>query len=666
MRRFISIFSLCVLALLSVSASEAPFPLDPTIELPPTPHIFGSQSSDDYDERTLSPVADAFVASKYPYDWKEFGKEEFVAVGKHDVLGELTTYLTYTWSLPKNLLYVTEATLVFGAGGGNDEPLAVTIKRTKSFDEEYINGNSKPRVISEAGSGEIGELGYWYGFDVTETVQQAIKYSWTGSISFGVYTATPDDKIYKLSSSREFDPAFAPQLYVQHLVDNTPPQVWFEEPVPEWMSVYKDELKINGIDSPDPDQRVTFEVQQRIEGQEWEHLYRGSSQKVRLTKTGAISFRIRGEDTFGNISDWVFGGTAKVYLYDFTGMVTNHRRTAIPNVDPELEPDPWWVQFNSGEGTFTARLRDNVRTGEPKLDEYGNWGPHRNSNFPIRPPSTYVALYSLPPKDNLLGDIGKAEDPTQWEALYPDHWIELVESNRYSHAGDALRFVVHEIQAPSAVFCAFGEYHLENLNQPTFSFHYQPGFGSFQTNGIWQSINGELYNLGTIRSNWADVNSWKHAWFDLSPVRQIHGRPCVEQERLQGSWGDIIIDSISLGSTRSDFGLVISPPAQLPPPGEPYPVDLIVTNHSPYPATGMLHLTVEGEAEPQSWLLPELAPGETTTRSVILVSPAEEDTLRIHATVGKPEIDDTPWRNTAEWMAIRDAIALYQPFVLGW
>jgi len=79
----------------------------------------------------------------------------------------------------------------------------------------------------------------------------------------------------------------------------------------------------------------------------------------------------------------------------------------------------------------------------------------------------------------------------------------------------------------------------------------------------------------------------------------------------------------------------------------------------------MLHLTVEGEAEPQSWLLPELAPGETTTRSVILVSPAEGDALRMHVTVGKAEVDDTPWRNSAEWAPMRDAIPLFLPFTLG-
>jgi hypothetical protein len=137
--------------------------------------------------------------------------------------------------------------------------------------------------------------------------------------------------------------------------------------------------------------------------------------------------------------------------------------------------------------------------------------------------------------------------------------------------------------------------------------------------------------------------------------------------KREWSWNassTLYIDSVSIGSTRSDFGLVISPPAHLPPPGEPYPIDLIVTNHSPYPATGILHLTIDGEPESRSWLLPELAPDEIFTRSVLLVSPAEDDTLWMRATVGKPEIDDTPLRNTAQWEAFHNATLIYQPLVV--
>ena len=76
-------------------------------------------------------------------------------------------------------------------------------------------------------------------------------------------------------------------------------------------------------------------------------------------------------------------------------------------------------------------------------------------------------------------------------------------------------------------------------------------------------------------------------------------------------------------------------------------------------------VTIEGEAEPQSWILPVLDPGGVYSETVTLTTPDAGETLRLEAVVGKPEIDDTPERNTQTLTLFPDGIPLYLPFVAG-
>ncbi len=645
---------MCVLALLSVSADGAPFPLDPTIDLPQKLQFYEHQyakpqSSNAYDERVISPVADAFVASKYPFSWEEFGQEEIVAVGRHEVLEELATFLTYTWSLPENFMYVSESTLLFGSGGGDEEAIEVDIKRTKSFDERAINNHTRPQVIANATSGEIGELGYWYVFDVSDVVYDAVEdRHWPGSISFGIYAVDPEFPVHKLSASREFDPALAPQLFVQHLVDYEAPILAFD--AQEWMKWGVDQIILRIQDGPDPEYKITrtyTDVEREITTDQWTGVTRLNGMgdltaelDVKATEDGFTRYRAKSHDHFGNSADYVYTEPIRIYTTDLTGWITDHRHHKLPVTDPAIEPEPWYIDYDDEEKSFSARLRNLSETIDPLVAGYGSWGATSVYDLDQNREEIYAPL---PPVDNVMTEAGAADNLRNWE-LIGDGKLTVLQSN--SVHGNSMRFVPDDENV--SYICPKNIYSIESLNQPTLGLFYWTGYNTSSAQWlVWQHEDGSFERIHELMN----TGYWTYTWTDYGTVRQHPGRPCFEYLPGNISYNQFFFDSISLGSTRSDFGLIISPPAQLPPPGEPYPIDLIVTNHSPYPATGMLYLTVEGESEPQSWLLPEIAPDETITRSVTLVSPAEEDTLWVRSTVGKAEIDDTPWRNIAEWMA---------------
>ncbi len=661
----------CLLLLIFVVgpvSAAPPLPFDPTLDFSLPRDLINAQGPDSPTTVvTANLYQDTFISGRSRGE--NFGHEEVLLVGSQSSLGEVITLLDYTWTIPDNYIGVTEATLFFGVGDGSSNTMPIEIMWAPQFSQGSATWNNIiDNLRPGPDSGSLGEVGYWAAIDVTETIRQIFD---ERRVQLAIRSQQLGYNFYKVTLSREGEPDFAPQLLINLYVDDVPPEVWFEE-VPEWAiqpGQKKDYVYVGGVDSPDETNPVQFGAQFRADDGEWENLGNFQDNPPRFLIRGfsgqTVEMRLLGTDPFGNASDWVYSDPIKMYKLDQIGQITDHRGSALAGVHPRIQPEPWWTNLQPEATTYTARLADIAGLrAKPELAGYGSW---RNARIA---PLESVTI-PVPPIDNIMGEMAATDKVHYWVPDDPKDTIVL--SPDYGHSDGSLLFEPEQEGRPPARYCVQEWFDLSGLNQPTLGIYIHNGRYDGDVWLVWKGLDGSTRQVGSLRYDppgyvypQDTLHYWEYGWADLTRVRTQMGRPCLEMKR-EWSWNassTLYIDSVSIGSTRSDFGLVISPPAHLPPPGEPYPIDLIVTNHSPYPATGILHLTIDGEPESRSWLLPELAPDEIFTRSVLLVSPAEDDTLWMRATVGKPEIDDTPLRNTAQWEAFHNATLIYQPLVV--
>ena len=615
----------------------------------------------------LAPMQDAFVANGAgEIRDRNFGGEQVLFVGSLDSdVSELRTLVGYSWPRPEKLLDVQEAVLFFGVGDGAEGPMNVRAHLFWSpFQENRATWNNSAwrgsgRRFAE---GSLGEPGYWYGIDVTTPVKDLVENDWnySGYIGFNLRSMELGYRFYKATLSREYDPELAPQLVMRYRIDNIAPEVWFEG-VGEWGATWGGHFFVRGRDAPDPSQPVYLKLEIRYDQGPWTPMsIFGNRVNYPNAPGKVIQMRLRGTDRLGNQSDWVYSPTVKLYSYDLEGRIQDHRERVLPAADPNFSPEPWWVKLHDDPPHFAARLKiPEGLTASPSLPGYGAW-----QNEPLYRYHSPITI-TLPAGDNMMPPE-EVEDPDAWESNARGDVIERADAG---HNGSIQLTAMPNERGPG-LFCLKRGYDVGDLNQPTVGLRFWYGLNQSYSQPIWlywQDEEGRLHLLKEARSkitSYPGNRLWDYAWGDLTPYRQSRGRFCIILNRIPPlvlTPPSLFLDRFSLGSTPSDFSLSAAYPVSTPQPGERFPIDLTVRNHSPYTATGRIHITLDAEPE-QKLDLPVMEPDGMFTKTITATMPVS-GTLLFQATVGKPEIDHSPADNRLRRFFFSNPRGLYFPLV---
>ncbi|NOX63064.1 MAG: DNRLRE domain-containing protein [Chloroflexi bacterium] len=635
----------------------------PPLKLPP--HLMIRSRAEGQEIVQLAPMQDTFVANGAgDIPNRNFGEEEVLYIGYYDsVLAEMRTLVGYSWQRPEKFLDLQAAALFFGVGGGAEDPMTVRVYSSGSpFQEKRATwNNSAWWGWGQPVEGVLGKPGYWYAIDVTKPVEEILTGSYYQNyLGFSLRSAELIYHFYKGTYSREFDPELAPQLVLQYRIDDIAPRVWFEG-VGSWASTMNDRFFVRGEDAPEPSLPVYFELEYRLEQGSWQPMtiYSGGAVSFPNAPGKTIQMRLRGKDRFDNRSDWVYSPIVKLYSYDLTGRILDHRQRELPAVDPNISPEPWWVELYEEPPHFVARLKQvGGLVASPRMPGYGVW-----ENEPLYRNHSPITI-TLPAADNMLPAL-EVENPDAWESS------DMADSMHWVQAGyqGALQLTAAPQGRGPAMFCHKQFYDVADLNQPTIGFRFW--YGTVYSIGepfdlYWQEEGGGFHFLQRAMhkdgSTW-DNRLWSYAWGDLTPFRTGRGRLCVVLRRLTlpGNPASLLLDRFSLGSTPSDLSLQAIYPNPLPQPGEAFSIDLVVRNQSAYTATGRIQITFDAEPA-QKTPLPVLEPNATFTHTITATMPLTE-TLLFEATVGKPEIDRTPADNRVRRFFIPNPHRIHLPWL---
>ena len=666
MFRYVTFSFISVLLIfLSGSAQAAP-PApwrqpDAAPSLPPLPLSLLGEDQDDVHVVQLSPTEDTFVANG-PMEIRQrvYGDEETLLVGRYnDTVTELRTLVGYDWDAPSNLLEILEAKLFFGVAGGEDREMPLVVYRfADHFDETIANWNN--RGYWGTGSpvqGALGKAGYWYAIDVKKLLgSRPPRY-----MGFSIRSKRLENGFYKISHSKESDPELAPQLVIRYRLDTLPPVVWFDK-LPEWGKPLES-FQVHGYDRPKEETPFRIELQYQLDGGPWQT----TSRREYPDEPGkTVRFRARGVDTFGNTSEWVYSTPVKLYSFNMGGRIQDHRGRVLPPVAPSFDPPAWFVQLQPETQQFYARMTARYALlATVAVPGYGVW---EKEPVPIVPGG--MITLTLPPPDNLLVPAS-IESPNLWT---PDNKRDQAQRDSLGQGGGSLMFSTQQPDRAPAFFCHAAMLDgLDSLdmNQPTLGVHYwlwsDDNLLTPSVTLIWEDETGVRHPLAYARrpernGGW-DNRRWGYLWADFTPFRGQQGRLCISFPRPSSPYRTIrvYLDRFTLGSTPSELSVRIVPPGEMPAPGQRFPVDFQVTNHSPYTATARLRYQA-GDNPEEIVDLAQLEPGQTYTHSVSLTMP-DVDVFVIRVVAGKPEIDLTPADNRASYAFIRNPRHLYLPLV---
>ncbi len=331
-RRIFAVMALALALLLALaSAGHAQGPTLPVFEpssLPPAPWrsgdgVWAAGAAEEEPEFLEVPIeSDTFVASRYPYDWMEFNREEVLFFGADADLGHLRTLLRWNipdrWSLPPNSIFVGAAIYLPISGQEPAADLKTSAYLIPSwYDEFTVNWNTQPGVNQPPLlQFTIGPQLGWYWFSVTDQVADAWR---QGNYSLAVQLRGPETggNGYKGMWAREAGGGDkpAPVLVIAYTPDRTPPTCAIT-PLP---LVSASPIQLYAQCSDNSTYIGNAQLQVRQGGGAWQPVPEFSPWSIsagysfefaRAMGGQTYEFRLRAADSAGNVSPWTPDGSA--------------------------------------------------------------------------------------------------------------------------------------------------------------------------------------------------------------------------------------------------------------------------------------------------------------------------------------------------------------------
>ena len=299
-----------------VSSDEGGWNPPSMADLPPDPWRSGHMvwaagiSDDDVEFREIRVRRDTFVASNWPFDWKEFGEEETTQFGTHAVLGHVRALLEWPKiSLSPYDVYLGAAVYLPIVGQDPVGTLDVSLyKILGDFREDTTNWHNQPSVSPEPFSRlTIGDEYDWYWFDVSDMLH--FDRLGRGEQELGIELRGPETSQNMLKGmwAREAGPeAPVPLLVVAYLPDVVPPMCSITGLPP----VSPGPVRVSCTCSDEQSGVARHDLQYRGLGEDWgSHTStigdrENPAWSVRLQGGGTYEFRVRAHDWSGNTSEW--------------------------------------------------------------------------------------------------------------------------------------------------------------------------------------------------------------------------------------------------------------------------------------------------------------------------------------------------------------------------
>lgn len=318
-----------LLALASAGQAQGPtLPTPPFSSLPPAPWRSGAgawaagAAEEEPAFLEIPLESDTFVASRYPYDWMEFNREEVLFFGTDADLGHLRTLLRWNlpdqWSLPSGSIFVGAAIYLPISGQEPAADLKTAAYVIPSwYNEDAANWNTQPGVSQPPLlQFTIGPQLGWYWFSVTDLVTE----SWRqGNRLLAVELRGPETggNGYKGMWAREAGGGDkpAPVLVIAYTPDRTPPTCTIN-PLPP---VSPNPIQLYTYCSDNSSYLGNAQLQVQQGGGPWQPVPEFSPWSIGSGYTfefsGALggqtyAFRLRAADGAGNVSPWTPDGSA--------------------------------------------------------------------------------------------------------------------------------------------------------------------------------------------------------------------------------------------------------------------------------------------------------------------------------------------------------------------
>lgn len=331
-RRMFAVIALTLALLLALaSAGHAQGPTLPGLQLsslPPAPwqsgdSVWAAGAAEEEPIFLEIPIeSDTFVASRYPYDWMEFNREEVLFFGADADLGHLRTLLRWNipdrWSLAPGGTFVGAAVYLPISGQEPAADLKTSAYLIPSwYDEFTVNWNTQPGVSQPPLlQFTIGPQLGWYWFSVTDLVSDAWNH---GNHSLAVELRGPETGVngYKGMWARDAGGGDkpAPVLVIAYMPDRTPPTCAIN-PLP---LVSASPIQLYAQCSDNSSYVGNAQLQVRQGGGAWQPVPEFSpwsiSEGYPFQFAGAVGgqtyeFRLRAADSAGNVSPWTPDGSA--------------------------------------------------------------------------------------------------------------------------------------------------------------------------------------------------------------------------------------------------------------------------------------------------------------------------------------------------------------------